>query len=87
MQPQHREPRRLSLGDLIVFAFISAALYIGATMWIDSYREHHAAEVVAQALSSPAVMNSQLDSIEAQTRQLCIAQGYSESECKKMLGN
>lgn len=71
----------------IVLILLGGAVYIGANMWLDSYREHHAAEEVAQVLNSPAAMNASLDQIAEGTQQLCMAKGYSEAYCKKLLSN
>ena len=77
----------ITFGQALVLILIAGGIFILGSIFLDSYREEHAKQEISAALNSPEVMNAKLNVIEDETRQLCMAKGYSAKRCDELLNN
>jgi hypothetical protein len=81
------EKRGISFGQALVLVLIAVGLFVLANIFLDSYREEHAKHEISSDLNSPEVMDAQLNAIQYETKQLCIAKGYSAKKCDEIMNN
>jgi hypothetical protein len=65
--------------------WFTICFFVGAHFWLMAEVQTLRAQMQA-ASNSPQAVNAQLDAIETQTKQLCIAKGYSSKKCDEILG-
>ena len=81
------EKRGITFGQAFVLILLAGGIFVLASMFLDSYREEHAKQEVSAALNSPEVMGAQLNVIEDETKQLCMAKGYSAKKCDQIMNS
>lgn len=82
-----KEYRGPTMGQLVVLVLLGACLWVVANMVLDNYRQARAEQAIQDVLTSPVALNASIDNTTEQIQTLCIAKGYTEAECKKILGN
>jgi hypothetical protein len=65
--------------------WFTVCFFVGAHIWLWAEGEALRAEMQSYA-ASPQALNAQSNAIETETRELCLAKGYSAKRCDEILG-